>query len=175
MSRAESRALCAELGIPADHFKARGIPFHPEARRLAFVGLGTDGRDKFLTPGAARAWAAMQRAAKAEGVALLLISAFRSQAFQAGLIRNKLQKGIDLETILAVNAPPGGSEHHTGSAVDVGEMGCPALEEEFEHTAAFAWLQLNAARFKFYLSYPRGNAEGYLYEPWHWCWHPERA
>ena len=173
MSRAEARVYCAELGIDFGIFKSRNLPFHAEARRLVYVGLGTDGRDKFLAPGAAKAWRKMLAAANAEGVALLLISAFRSQAFQALLIGNKLQKGLSIENILAVNAPPGGSEHHSGCAVDVGAEGCPALEEEFEATAAFAWLQQHAARFRYFMSYPRGNAEGYLYEPWHWCWRPE--
>ncbi|MNW15580.1 D-alanyl-D-alanine carboxypeptidase [compost metagenome] len=44
------------------------------------------------------------------------------------------------------------------------------LEEVFEQTPAFAWLQANADRFGFVLSFPRGNACGYLYEPWHWCY-----
>ena len=31
-------------------------------------------------------------------------------------------------------------------------------------------LQYRNARFGFTMTYPKGNAEGYLYEPWHWCW-----
>lgn len=174
VSRAESRALCAELGIDAAWLKASPLPFQPEARRLAYVGLGTDGRDKFLSPGAARAWAAMQRDAEKAGVALLLISAFRSQAFQARLIAQKLARGERIADVLCMNAAPGYSEHHGGGAVDIGCAGVAALDAAFEHTAAFAWLQQHAARYKFFLSYPRGNALGIGYEPWHWCWHPER-
>jgi zinc D-Ala-D-Ala carboxypeptidase len=71
--------------------------------------------------------------------------------------------------VLRINAPPGYSEHHTGRAVDLGTAGCAALDQAFAQTPAFAWLQRHAQRFGFYLSYPRDNAEGYLYEPWHWC------
>ena len=30
------------------------------------------------------------------------------------------------------------------------------------------WVKANAARFGFRMSYPRGNAQGFIYEPWHW-------
>ena len=35
---------------------------------------------------------------------------------------------------------------------------------------AFRWLTANAARYGFTMTYRQGNAEGYLYEPWHWCY-----
>jgi zinc D-Ala-D-Ala carboxypeptidase len=169
--RARAVAVLAELGADPALLKRRRLPLHAEARSLICVGLGTDGRDKFLAPAAGRAWLAMQDAARADGVPLLLVSAFRSFAFQQELIRGKLAKGRTVEDVFAVNAPPGCSEHHSGRAVDIGSAGVPPLEEVFEETEAFTWLTRNAGRFAFTLSYPRGNAEGYLYEPWHWCWH----
>ena len=172
MSRAEVRSLCAELGITPEWLKARRLPFHIEARHLTPVGLGTDGRDKLLHRPAARAWLRMRAAAAKGGIDLLLVSAFRSYAFQAALIRNKLQRGASLDEVLCINAPPGYSEHHTGHAVDIGSADCGPLEEAFEHTQAFAWLTQHAASHGFVMSYRRGNAQGFLYEPWHWCWHP---
>ncbi|WP_240954242.1 M15 family metallopeptidase [Solimonas marina] len=151
--------------------RARRLKPHAEAKRLQPVGIGTDGRDKMLVPAAATAWLAMREAAAIDGVELLLISAFRGVEFQAMLIRNKLQRGMTIDDALKINAAPGFSEHHTGRAVDVGTPGVAALDEGFETTAAFAWLSEAAQSFGFYLSYPRGNAEGYWYEPWHWCWH----
>ena len=65
------------------------------------------------------------------------------------------------------------TEHHTGRAVDVMTPGGPILEEAFEDTDAFRWLARHACRFGFRLSYPRGNAHGFAYEPWHWAWHPK--
>jgi len=70
---------------------------------------------------------------------------------------------------LKVNTPPGYSEHHTGRAVDLATPGCPPLTEEFETTAAFAWLVRHAHRFGFTMRYPRGNRFGIAYEPWHWA------
>jgi D-alanyl-D-alanine carboxypeptidase len=173
-TRTRIRNTLAEWGVVDDVVARRKLPVHAEARSLLYVGLGTDGRDKFLAPGAARAWIAMRDAAMADEIELLLVSAFRSYDFQVQLIRGKLAQGRSIDEILTVNAPPGCSEHHNGRAVDIGSRDTPPLEEDFERTAAFAWLSANAGRFNFKLSYPRGNAAGYLYEPWHWCWHAPR-
>lgn len=164
-----------DLGADEDVIARRELPIFTDARRLTAVGLGTDGRDKFLVPDAARAWHAMRAAAAAERVDLLLVSAFRSFDFQLALIRGKLAKGRAIEEILTVNAPPGCSEHHTGRAVDVGSADTPPLEEDFERTDAFEWLLRHAGEFGYRLSYPRGNRHGYLYEPWHWCHHARRG
>jgi len=43
----------------------------------------------------------------------------------------------------------------------------------FGETDAFAWLKANAARFGFVMSFPLNNPWGFIYEPWHWCWHPQ--
>lgn len=158
----------AALGIPADWPTQRELPLVIEARRLTPVGLGTDGRDKLLSYSAARAWRAMLAQATTDGIDLQLVSAFRSVEFQTALIGAKLQRGMALDEVLKVNAPPGYSEHHSGQALDLGTSNCAALDEAFEQTEAFAWLSSHAARFGFSLSYPRCNPQGFLYEPWHW-------
>ena len=163
--------LLVGLGITHSRLRRRGLRRYPEARRLVPVGLGTDGRDKLLTPIAAQAWLAMRAAAAQDGVTLLLVSAFRSPEYQMRLLRSRLDRGESLEQALTVNAPPGYSEHHSGRAVDIGTPGCGGLDEAFEATPAFAWLGANAAVFGFRLSYPRDNIQGYCYEPWHWCHH----
>ena len=168
--RERVRTALAELGADPELARRRRLPIFADARSLRFVGLGTDGRDKFLAPAAAGAWEAMCAAAQADGVELLLVSAFRSFAFQQALISAKLAKGRSVDEVFSVNAPPGCSEHHSGRAVDIGSRDTEPLEEDFERTESFAWLQKNAQRFGFALSYPRGNRHGFLYEPWHWCW-----
>lgn len=162
-------AALAALGADPALVRRRRLPVFADARRLQCVGLGPDGRDKFLAPGAAQAWLAMRQAAAGDGTELLLLSAFRSFDFQVALIRGKLDKGRSLDDVFSVNAPPGCSEHHSGRAVDIGSRGTAPLEEDFEHTGAFAWLRQRAGEFGFRLSYPRDNRYGYLYEPWHWC------
>ena len=86
-------------------------------------------------------------------------------------LRRKLESGLSIDAILSVSAPPGFSEHHTGRAVDVTTSDCSLLDVAFSHTETFRWLTIHAQEFGFALSYPEGNAHGYAYEPWHWCFH----
>ena len=111
----------------------------------------------------------MRAAAAADGVTLLLVSGFRSIDYQARLFRKKINAGQLLSEILAVNAAPGFSEHHTGRAVDIATPGSRPLTAAFEDSGAFRWLAANAGRFGFTMSYPRDNAAGFIYEPWHWA------
>ncbi|MBI2397407.1 MAG: M15 family metallopeptidase [Xanthomonadales bacterium] len=114
----------------------------------------------------------MQAAARSDGVVLEPVSTFRSIAHQRALVARKLARGDRIEHVFSVNAVPGYSEHHSGRAIDLGTPDCAALDEAFEHTAAFAWLQQHAALFGFRLSCPRDNPLGVIYDPWHWYFNP---
>ena len=162
-----------ELGVPRDLCAGRALPVQEEACELELVEVGENGREYLLVPSAAAAWRALRAAAEADGVALKIISAFRSVDRQAEIVREKIAHGLTLGAIFAASAPPGYSEHHTGRAVDVGTPGARALEEDFEETPAFRWLVANAGRFGFVLSFPRDNPHGYVYEPWHWRYTPD--
>ncbi|GIZ50059.1 M15 family metallopeptidase [Noviherbaspirillum aridicola] len=165
--------LLAELGITGAILAAKGLPRYAVAAEVALAEAGADGQHHMLTPGAAAAWQAMKQAALGDGIVLEIVSAFRTLEDQAEIIRDKLARRMPMDRILMLSAPPGYSEHHSGRAVDINTPGCEPREEPFEHTAAFAWLQRNAGRHGFRLSYPRGNALGFIYEPWHWYWTPE--
>jgi zinc D-Ala-D-Ala carboxypeptidase len=141
-----------------------------EASELLSVGLDVHGREQKLAPNAAKAWQKMESAASGAGIVLQLVSAFRSIDYQFKIIKRKLAAGQRMEDILRVSAVPGYSEHHSGKAVDLTTPGCQALTEGFEMTAAFGWLEKNATRFEFTMSYPRGNKAGVIYEPWHWAY-----
>lgn len=173
---AERRALVERafaLGVPRDYARVRGLRQVREPKRLASIGLDIQQREQWLTPAAARAFAAMREAARNDGVELQVVSAFRSIAYQLGIIERKLQRGATMDAILRVSAAPGYSEHHTGRALDLTAPGYTPVEEIFEQSGAFAWLNRNAPRFGYVLSYPRGNRHRIAYEPWHWCFHPE--
>lgn len=67
----------------------------------------------------------------------------------------------------AFSADQGYSEHQLGTTVD---LTSPAVGNQlagFDTTTAFKWLEDNAHRYGFVLSYPKNNAF-YIYEPWHW-------
>lgn len=157
------------LGIPLELITRKRLPLHPEAQDLVIAEIDQGGREYLLVPEAARAWRDLKHAAQRDRVIMEIVSAFRSIDRQIEIIRVKLDRGMPIETILSLSAPPGYSEHHTGCAVDINTPGCIATEEPFEHTDAFRWLTAHASRFGFTLSYPRGNRSGFIYEPWHWC------
>jgi zinc D-Ala-D-Ala carboxypeptidase len=170
---ARIQCILDDLGVPQGFCTRRALPVQEEARELELVDVGENGREYLLIPAAAAAWRAMSAAASADGIALKIVSAFRSVDRQTEIVREKLALGLTLDAIFASSAPPGYSEHHTGRAVDVGIPGAPPLEEDFEDTHAFRWLTENAGHFGFVLSFPRDNPQGYVYEPWHWCYDPD--
>ncbi|KAF3885646.1 MULTISPECIES: M15 family metallopeptidase [Nostocales] len=143
---------------------------YSEAPSTELQPITRDGRIK-LRATAAQKYQEMVAAARSAGVILVPISGFRSIQeqeqlfFVVGAQRNQTPAQR-----AAVSAPPGHSEHHTGYAVDVGDGNAPStnLNTNFEKTKAFQWLQANAARFSFELSFPKGNLQGVSYEPWHW-------
>jgi zinc D-Ala-D-Ala carboxypeptidase len=157
-----------QLGIPSDYAERCGMPQQAECLNLVELGLDHFGRPVRLEAATAQAWQQMQQAAAQAGHTLWLISGYRSYDYQAALFQRKLANGLSLLDILRVNAAPGFSEHHSGRALDLGSPDAPILEEEFEHSSAFAWLQQHAHAFGFRLSFPRNNSYGVLYEPWHW-------
>jgi D-alanyl-D-alanine carboxypeptidase len=163
------RELHAELGIPEDYGIDGSRPVFAEATDLVEVGPNLVGLMQSLEREAAARWVEMQAAAGKDGIALLIVSGYRSIDYQARLIRKKINAGQSLREILAVNAAPGHSEHHTGRAIDIATPGSRPLTEEFEGSAAFRWLEDNAGAHGFSMSYPRNNPAGFIYEPWHWA------
>jgi len=164
-----NRKLHRELGIPADYGRDDCPPYYPEAGELVEVGPNLVGRMQSLTPLAAARWQQMVEAASGDGIRLLIVSGYRSFAYQAELIRRKIDAGQAIEDILTVNAAPGFSQHHTGAAVDIASPGSRPLTEEFDQSGAFEWLTANAGNFGYSMTYPRGNPWGFVYEPWHWA------
>ncbi len=135
-------------------------------KELVEVGPGQQ-----LQRDAARALTAMLAAARTDGVDLVVLSAFRSVDQQKALFFDvKSERNQSARERAQVSAPPGYSEHSTGYAVDLGDSSAPGtnLSESFDATRAFQWLEANAHRYHFTLSFPRGNRQGVNYEPWHW-------
>ena len=124
-----------------------------------------------LRAAAAEKFQAMVAAAGQAGVILVPISGFRSVTDQQHVFFDvKAERGQVVTKRAEVSAPPGYSEHHTGYAVDIGDGNTPAtnLSPDFEKTTAFQWLEKNAPYYSFELSFPKNNAQGVNYEPWHW-------
>ena len=89
----------------------------------------------------------MDAAARADGVDLVVVSGFRSDAEQAVLFaRHPDPKWV---------APPGRSRHRDATELDLNMTG---------GGAAHAWLAANGGRF--------GFVQRYSWEPWHWGYVP---
>jgi len=148
-------------------------PLYKEPAETELVVVGkyrqTD-REVRLRADAAGALLQLMTQARAAGVAITPISGFRTIAYQESLFRKAVAKYGSEDVAVRWVARPGNSEHHTGLVVDLGDEDDPTCDVEppFEETPAFHWLQDNAARFGFELSFPRNNPRGVNYEPWHW-------
>ena len=143
---------------------------YKQANPNDLVPITSDGRIR-LHKAAAKKFRQMEADARAQGIRLAIISGFRSVDTQDYLFFDiKEQRVQGVAKRAEVSAPPGYSEHHTGYVVDLGDAKVPAthLSPKFEHTAAFKWLEKNAAKYSFELSFPRDNPQGISYEPWHW-------
>ena len=173
--KAQTLQRLRDLNIDPQVIAHRTLPYFEEVSEHLLVDaeMNADtGKVYRLIAPAAQAWRAMQQQAAADGVGIYLVSAYRSLAYQAELIRAKQQAGIPPQDFFMSLAPPGCSEHHTGRAVDINTPGCDEVTGVFGETGAFVWLQANAARFGFVMSFPLNNPWGFICEPWHWCWHP---
>ncbi|TYQ26084.1 D-alanyl-D-alanine carboxypeptidase family protein [Pseudanabaena sp. UWO310] len=139
--------------------------------QLRTIGRASDGYEIRLREAAAKSYLKMEADAKAEGVDFVVISGFRTIAEQQQLFFEiSKQRNQTPAQRAKVSAPPGHSEHHTGYAMDIGDGAVPSanLSTSFEKTAAYQWLQNNAAKYGFEMSFPPNNPQGVMYEPWHW-------
>jgi zinc D-Ala-D-Ala carboxypeptidase len=130
-----------------------------------------DERYEFLHKEASHAWLHMQFAAREQGVWLIIISGFRTEAHQTKVFQDQLKKKHTEAAAARYVAPPGFSEHHTGYTLDVGDGSAPRtdLKTEFEQTKAFRWLTKYAQKYGFEMSFGANQkATGVAYEPWHW-------
>lgn len=107
--------------------------------------------------------------AKNDGINLLGASGYRSHQVQINLFNSRVN-AVGKEQALKYSAPPGGSEHETGYAIDILSSDYSRLDSGFENTKAFKWLNENAHKYGFILRYPKDKEKitQYNYEPWHY-------
>jgi LAS superfamily LD-carboxypeptidase LdcB len=104
--------------------------------------------------------------AEDDGMNLQVISAFRSFSEQA-ILKGAYTVTYGAGTANQFSADQGYSEHQLGTTVDFTTPELGAAFEGFASTAEYEWLQENAHKYGFTLSYPKDNAY-YEFEPWHW-------
>ncbi len=138
---------------------------------------------QYLPKAVARAYEAMRTAFMAGHPArgLIIASAYRSPAFQIATLTSYFVHihHFDLASTLTQVALPGCSQHCSVSrtAIDLANLdGQPSDDnpQDFAESPEYAWLRSYGQDFGFYESYPPGNDEGIMWEPWHWQYLPER-
>lgn len=108
----------------------------------------------------------MLNKAQDDGVDIFVRSSYRSFSEQQAL-KGAYTVTYGAGTANAFSADQGYSEHQLGTTIDFSASRSEALSAAFESTKAFAWLEDNAHKYGFVLSYPKDNSY-YVYEPWHW-------
>tara|TARA_Y100001980_G_C14553812_1_gene339568 strand:- start:3809 stop:4411 length:603 start_codon:yes stop_codon:yes gene_type:complete len=147
----------------------RMIQFESCNLEIVYINQST-GRVFKLDSLASNAFFKMKEAAMLDSVEFNIISAYRSFNHQVKIIERKLKSGKSMESILKENTLPGYSQHHTGNAIDLSQKSVNYLSQSFDKTNEFKWLVNNADKYGFYLTYPKNNQKGIMYEPWHWVY-----
>jgi D-alanyl-D-alanine carboxypeptidase len=169
----------------------RGYRPRPVARESTLLKEGTS----FTHGSALAAFHALQQAARAQGIELGIVSAYRSLDNQRTIWTNRFAERAQelrkrsispeqiasgqaddvVDLVLSRNAIPGYSKHHTGYAMDLDDRTSGKYFTDFDQTSAHRWLSadnyLNAKRFGFLPSYPPGASnQGPDPEPWEYVY-----
>ena len=132
----------------------------------------------------------MHKAAKTDGISLIIISATRTFDDQKTIWQSKwtgkrlvddknLAKTMPdpverARLILKYSAMPGTSRHHWGTDIDINSVNKDYFESG-KGLKTYQWLVRHAGRFGFVQPYtPKGKnrPHGYEEEPWHWSYTP---
>lgn len=120
--------------------------------------------ERYMTKKAAGALKELVNGAAKDGVILTGLSGYRSYETQRTLYNYNIEVNGQTYADKYV-APPGGSEHQLGEAMDLATElgwiteGCPEAQ----------WIAANAHKYGFIVRYESGKEDitGYNYEPWH--------
>lgn len=125
-------------------------------------------QDDNLESTVAEALNRMFNAAMEDDISLIGVSGYRSYDMQKRLYDTRMIKEGEVQT-RSYTAEAGASEHQTGLAIDILSDEYSVLDEGFENTKAFKWLNENCYKYGFIMRYLKGKESitGYNYEPWH--------
>lgn len=106
----------------------------------------------------------MSDAALLDNISIKNASGYRSYQYQVDLYNRYVERD-GKEAADTYSARPGYSEHQTGLTSDIN-----IIDDSFEKTAAFRWLQDNSYKYGFILRFPKDKEHitGYKYESWHY-------
>lgn len=113
----------------------------------------------------------MSDAALLDNISIKNASGYRSYQYQVNLYNRYVERD-GKEAADTYSARPGYSEHQTGLTSDIN-----IIDDSFEKTAAFRWLQENSYKYGFILRFPKDKEHitGYKYESWHYRYVGEKV
>lgn len=137
---------------------------------IKYYAKDRSAQTRFMMSEAADHFHELVEAAKADGIDVVMTTAYRSYDFQTMLWNNNVAAKGSEEEANKTSARPGESEHQTGLAVDLSTSEINyELSNRFGDTKAGKWIAENAHKYGFILRYTEEKIDvtGYLYEPWH--------
>lgn len=151
--------------------------FHfPEEQELVSVyekkndSYYVSGTNVYLAPAAMDALNAMLADFTAQGgsKSVNVVAGHRTEEFQQHLFDQSAEQN-GLEHAQQYVAQPGGSEHHTGYAMDLSVYHSDGTSEEYDGTGEYAWINENCQNYGLVVRYATDKADitGIANEPWH--------
>jgi len=136
----------------------------PDLVPLAGTSYRENRKGLTMRRSAALALEKMAKAAAADGITLLVASAYRSYDYQIA-VHNRYVEIMGRAAAERISARPGYSQHQTGLAVDFHS----SIDNSFARTPAGHWMESNAPRFGWSPSYPQDYEQitGHSWESWH--------
>lgn len=115
---------------------------------------------------------AMAAAARKAGRGIAVRSAYRSYTDQIATFNGWVARS-GRKAALKASARPGHSEHQLGTTIDFRSASTQKAPWDYSDWATSkpgAWMQANAWKYGFIMSYPKGKMSTtcYQYEPWHY-------
>lgn len=155
--------------------KTHAIPSEYEPKdllSLSSIGVETEGRTAYMRVEAAQGLKKMMRVMVGEGMKVSALSTYRSYDFQTNTYDSWVNR-LGGEQADRVSAEPGHSEHQLGTTVDLVLPGSGGTLDSLypgKGTEEWTWLDQNAHKYGFVMSYRHQQEEitGYKFEPWHW-------
>lgn len=158
-----------------EYIEGQELPVEPTYKEGLLIANKQYPLPKTYEPGesveARAAFEEMAVEASSSDFQLTAFSTYRSYEYQVGLYDRYVERD-GKEEADRYSARPGYSEHQTGLAFDIGEVGKEEdwASEKFGDSEAAKWLAENAYRYGFVLRYPAKKEEvtGYMHESWHY-------
>ena len=142
------------------------VSVYDEKNDSYYVG----GTNIYLAPAAMEALNAMLADFTAQGgsKSVNVVAGHRTEEFQQHLFDQSAEQN-GLEHAQQYVAQPGGSEHHTGYALDLSVYHSDGTSEEYDGTGEYAWINENCQNYGLVVRYATDKADitGIANEPWH--------